>query len=101
MSDYLQVLSDVSRSQILDDLFNLGRAGVLPQVTALRATEYMTAERSYTPWYALGRNIAHVRRMLLKGSGSGLLQQYMQNLINDVFIDVGYADLDSDTHMQR
>lgn len=50
------------------------RAGEVQQVLAFQAINYMTAERSYMPWYALTNNMGHVRRMLLKSSGSRLLQ---------------------------
>ena len=50
------------------------RAGELEQVLALSAIQYMSAERSYVPWYSLASNMGYMRRMLITGAGSDLLK---------------------------
>ena len=54
------------------------RAGELEQVLALSAIQYMSAERDYVPWYSLGSDMGYMRRMLVTGAGSDLLNVCMR-----------------------
>ena len=50
-----QELSEVDRSSLLDDAFNLARVTQLDYATALSLTQYLDSEESYVPWRSMGR----------------------------------------------
>lgn len=45
-------IGDLNRAQIVDDLFNLARAGKVKYSLALNIANYLSEDTSYYPWYA-------------------------------------------------
>ena len=69
-----QKISVGSRSLIINDAFNLARAGLLKQVTALNLTRYITSERDYVPWKTIGDVTSYIGDMLSKTRAYGYFQ---------------------------
>ena len=69
-----QKFSIGSRSSIINDAFNLARAGLLKQVTAFNLTRYIKAERDYVPWKTIGDVTSYIGDMLSKTRAYGYFQ---------------------------
>lgn len=54
----------VSRTLIVDDVFNLARASQLPYTTALDVVSYLAKETEYYPWHAAFTNFNFLRRRI-------------------------------------
>lgn len=48
-------ISSTNRAQLIDDTFNLARAGYLSYDVFLQITRYLQQETDYIPWYAAVR----------------------------------------------
>lgn len=59
----------LNRAQLVDDAFNLARAGKLQYAVPLRLWSYLTAEDDATPWYsAIGGYAYLLERMRRNGT---------------------------------
>ena len=63
-----------NRAQLIDDAFNLARAGEISQVTALNLTAYLDKEIEYLPWEATLTVMAYIRDMFSRYPGYGPLE---------------------------
>uniref|UniRef100_A0A4W4GQF0 Aminopeptidase n=1 Tax=Electrophorus electricus TaxID=8005 RepID=A0A4W4GQF0_ELEEL len=52
-----QVIPEMNRAQIVDDAFNLARAGIIPVALALNTTVFLSKETSYIPWESALMNL--------------------------------------------
>ena len=59
----------INRAQIIDDVLNIARAGLLKYEIALEVTLYLKNEREYLPWAAALSGIEYIDEML-KGTTS-------------------------------
>lgn len=50
----------LNRAQLVDDAFNLAKAGQLSFLVPLRLTEYLVHERSVTPWRPAMKELIHL-----------------------------------------
>ena len=54
----------LNRAQVIDDSFDLARAGELNYDTALDIISYLDAELDYSPWKSALGNLAYIENML-------------------------------------
>lgn len=54
----------ISRTLIVDDVFNLARASQLPYTTTLDIVSYLVQETEYYPWHAAFTNFNFLRRRI-------------------------------------
>ena len=59
----------INRAQIIDDVLNLARAGLLKYQLALEVTTYLNKEDEYVPWAAALSGLEYLDEML-KGTAS-------------------------------
>lgn len=69
-----KVLSPVQRSQILDDSFELSRAGHLELEVALNATRYLKGERDYLPWVTSLSNFRYLDDLMQNDNRYAMFQ---------------------------
>ena len=69
-----QVIKTSSRTSLLNDAFNLARAGLLNYAVALNLTQYMTAERDYVPWATFKEITGYIGSMLSRSPAYGDFQ---------------------------
>ena len=60
----MQAFSAADRSHLLDDAFNLARAGLLDYPTALSFTNYLSQEESFFPWHSVKGGLDYITAML-------------------------------------
>ena len=88
-------LSSLTRAQLLDDSLNLARAGRLPYSVSLDLTRYLEHELDLVPWNSvLNYGLAYLDvRLQSSGSDYALLQNYLRNLLEEVYGTAESEDL--------
>ncbi|CAG0922160.1 unnamed protein product, partial [Notodromas monacha] len=80
-------ISTENRAQILDDAFNLARAGIISYPTALGLTKYLAKEQEFIPWRATANALAYIDKMLERSAGYGYFREYMKTLLNGGLVE--------------
>ncbi|XP_071514305.1 aminopeptidase Ey-like [Panulirus ornatus] len=103
----LQLLADhtpihaLNRAQIIDDAFNLARAGQLSYDVALRVNAYLRKETEYVPWAAALTSLDYLDNMLRRSPGYGHLKNFMRDLLVPLYDSVGFVDNLDDPHLEQ
>jgi len=82
----------INRAQILNDAFDLARAGLLEYPTALATTQYLSLEQDYIPWEAALTGFEYLENMMKRSSGWGRLQAYMLNELQPLYDRLGFEE---------
>lgn len=61
----------INRAQILDDVFNLARAGVVDYPLALGFTRYLDREMDYVAWRPANKGLSFIGKMFKRTPGYG------------------------------
>ncbi|XP_066290306.1 aminopeptidase N-like [Branchiostoma lanceolatum] len=86
-----------NRGTLVDDAFNLARAGMLDLTTALSMTQYLVKDRHFIPWSMALRATSYIERVV--GSVpdiSDLWEPYMRQQISPFYEEVGWTFLQGD-----
>ncbi|XP_065352030.1 aminopeptidase Ey-like [Cloeon dipterum] len=75
----------LNRVQIIDDAFNLAKAGLLEYNLALNILRYLRHERVYLPWRAAFLNLEYFSRMTKRGGGYGPFRKFVRALLTPVY----------------
>ncbi|XP_075998651.1 aminopeptidase N-like [Genypterus blacodes] len=81
-----QVIPEINRAQLMDDAFNLARAGLISTSLALRTTTYLNAETEYIPWQSALDNMHYYYLMLDRTDVYQPMQDYTKNLVTPLFL---------------
>ena len=72
------MIPDINRGQIINDAWNLARAGLLDMDVALQTVEYLDQEIGYVPWRAAKRELGYVNDMLSRTELYGQFQVHTE-----------------------
>uniref|UniRef100_A0A803SKM2 Aminopeptidase n=1 Tax=Anolis carolinensis TaxID=28377 RepID=A0A803SKM2_ANOCA len=75
----------LNRAQLIDDAFNLARAGQVSTILALDTTRYLANETDYLPWDAALSNLGYFRLMFDRSDVYGPMRKYIQKQITPLF----------------
>lgn len=93
------MLSISDRANLIDDAFNLARAGHLSYGIALDMTSYLDKEKDYLPWRSSANALSYLSTMLEFTGDYSLLQEYKVKKVLPVFDEIGWNDTGS--HVQK
>ncbi|KAG7273196.1 hypothetical protein CRUP_018000, partial [Coryphaenoides rupestris] len=100
----VNVIPVINRAQLVDDAFNLARAGMVPTTLALQTTVYLSAERHYIPWQSALDNMRYYYLMLDRTDVYGPMQDYMRSLVTPLYLHFnatsGWTDV-PEAHMDQ
>ncbi|XP_071098196.1 aminopeptidase Ey-like [Haliotis cracherodii] len=71
----------INRAQIINDAWNLAKAGLLDQSIALKTVNHLSRDLDYAPWRAFIRELGYVQNMLERTSLFGLFEEFMKNTV--------------------
>ncbi|KAK2157985.1 hypothetical protein LSH36_179g02013 [Paralvinella palmiformis] len=74
------VFSPLDRANLLDDAFNIARAGQVPYEGVLNMTSYMRIEVDWEPWHAAQAGLTYLSDMLYTSADYSLFRAYVQDL---------------------
>lgn len=78
-------LSAINRAQLLDDLFEMARGGLLDYALALDATKYLPKERDYLPWASVLTSLSYLEDMLQRTPLYGDFRDYLSHLVDPYY----------------
>ncbi|KAL5020482.1 hypothetical protein ScPMuIL_003374 [Solemya velum] len=93
------VIPTENRAQIVNDAWNLARAGELNMSIALDTTKYLKDERNYVPWDAALSQLGFVDTMLQRNGLNGDFSKYMLRLVEDYFSELTMDNTNA-THLE-
>jgi aminopeptidase N len=88
----------LNRAQIVDDLFNLARGGLVDYYFALDIVDYMRDEKAYPPWVATFNGLSFLSRRLTTQDDGTLLRSYVLDLLKNIYEHLGYLPKEGDKH---
>lgn len=68
-SDRFNIIHEINRAALIDDLLNLGRAGYVDYPTVLSATQYLSKETNYIPWRAFFNGLTYLHKQFEEKEG--------------------------------
>lgn len=80
-----------SRSQLLDDAFDLARSGRHSYDVPLDLAKYLAEETEYVPWASAWRGLALIDRLQSGSSKFAAYKAYVQKLISKLYTEVGLS----------
>ena len=83
----------MNRAQLLDDAFNVAKAGFLDYRVALDQTLYLVEETEYIPWSAAISGFGYISKMLRRTAGFGAYKSYMLAAIEPLYTRLGYDEI--------
>jgi len=100
LEDHLAI-HRINRAQVMDDAFDLARAGLLDYSTALRTTEYLKFETDYIPWKAALTGFVYLEDMMKRTSGFGALETYLIGALQPLYERLGFEELPDDSFLDE
>ncbi|GLG93877.1 Aminopeptidase 2 [Gryllus bimaculatus] len=88
LNDHANPIDDIhylNRAQLLDDSFNLARAGYLKYKTTLGLADYLSRETDYIPWAAAYSAFSYLNRMLVNHPKYPVFQRYISQLLDKAY----------------
>uniref|UniRef100_A0A4W4GQ45 Aminopeptidase n=1 Tax=Electrophorus electricus TaxID=8005 RepID=A0A4W4GQ45_ELEEL len=80
-----QVIPEMNRAQIVDDAFNLARAGIIPVALALNTTVFLSKETSYIPWESALMNLDSFYHTFDQTDVCGNMKKYFKKQATPLF----------------
>ncbi|CAH8440214.1 unnamed protein product [Dicrocoelium dendriticum] len=91
-----------TRTQCLDDLFNLANRGTVPYSLFLNLTKYLYREDKYVPWETARRAFETMSRMLALDPALWLMQAYLRTLVDSTLQQVDWDSVqENENHMKH
>uniref|UniRef100_A0A671LGT0 Aminopeptidase n=1 Tax=Sinocyclocheilus anshuiensis TaxID=1608454 RepID=A0A671LGT0_9TELE len=75
----------INRAQLIDDAFNLAKAGIIETTLALRTTLFLNSETEYMPWEAALDNLDYFYLMFDRTEVYGPMQSYVGRKVKYLF----------------
>ncbi|KAK8728890.1 hypothetical protein OTU49_008846 [Cherax quadricarinatus] len=87
-----RVIHVTNRAQIIDDAFNLARAGRLSYRIALEVISYLGQEEEYVPWKAAFTNFQYLFDMFSRDPSFGGVRDYLLSVILPLYEKLGFHE---------
>ena len=88
----------INRAQIVDDLLNLARPGVVNYEDALDIIEYLKEEKNYIPWLSAFTGLGLLQRRMASKDDSKLFGYYILDMVEKIYSHLGYQSKTTDSH---
>lgn len=85
METNVHAIPVINRGQLIDDAFNLARAGHVNVTLALNMTRYLKGEVEYIPWESALRNFDYFLFMFDRSEVYGPMQAYLRDQVQDLY----------------
>ncbi|XP_050466418.1 putative aminopeptidase-2 [Cataglyphis hispanica] len=98
-SDKFDEIHVLNRAGIVDDLLNLGRAGLLDYKTVLNGIAYLNQETNYLPFKAAFNGLDYLHKRLTGYDEHFLFKKHVLSLIHNKRKALGYEDSTNDDRL--
>ncbi|XP_056878386.1 thyrotropin-releasing hormone-degrading ectoenzyme-like [Takifugu flavidus] len=90
LHDNHQTISVGNRAGLIDDTFNLARAGYLPQSIPLQLIGYLPEETSFLPWHSASRALYQLDKLLDRTDEYSLFSDYVLKQVAARYHQMGW-----------
>ncbi|XP_057180621.1 thyrotropin-releasing hormone-degrading ectoenzyme-like isoform X2 [Triplophysa rosa] len=90
------IISVGNRAGLIDDVFNLARAGYLPQNIPLQIISYLSQESELLPWHAASRALYQLDKLLDRTEDHSLFSDYVLKQVAPKYHKMGWPTTSSD-----
>ncbi|KAG5846135.1 hypothetical protein ANANG_G00146560 [Anguilla anguilla] len=84
------VISVGNRAGLIDDVFNLARAGYLPQNIPLEMICYLPQEKEFLPWHAASRSLYQLDKLLDRTEEYSVFSDYVLRQVASMYHRLGW-----------
>uniref|UniRef100_A0A8C2C3J1 Thyrotropin releasing hormone degrading enzyme n=1 Tax=Cyprinus carpio TaxID=7962 RepID=A0A8C2C3J1_CYPCA len=84
------IISVGNRAGLIDDVFNLARAGYLPQNVPLQMISYLSQETEFLPWHAASRALYQLDKLLDRTEDHSLFSDYVLRQVEPKYLKFGW-----------
>ncbi|XP_015606053.1 aminopeptidase N [Cephus cinctus] len=95
------VIPPTNRASLIDDAFNLARAGYIDYSIALNLTKYLHQETDYIPWVAASNSFAFLDGRLLRQPIYPVYQKYINSLVKNLGKSLSFHENLFDLHITK
>lgn len=88
----------INRAQIVDDLLNMARPGVVSYEDALDIIMYLKDEKNYIPWLSAFTGLGLLQRRMASDEDSKLFGNYILDMVENIYKHLGYDSKETDSH---
>ncbi|KAL4641471.1 thyrotropin-releasing hormone-degrading ectoenzyme-like [Arapaima gigas] len=85
-----QIISVGNRAGLIDDAFNLARAGYLPQNIPLEMICYLPHETEFLPWHAASRALYQLDKLLDRSEEYSIFSDYVLKQVATMYHKLGW-----------
>ncbi|XP_040029002.2 thyrotropin-releasing hormone-degrading ectoenzyme [Gasterosteus aculeatus] len=85
-----QIITVGNRAGLIDDAFNLARAGYLPQGVPLQLIGYLPEEPSFLPWHSASRALYQLDKLLDRTDEYSLFSDYVLKQVASRYHQMGW-----------
>ena len=87
----------------MNDAFSLSRGNQINSLIPLKISKYLSIETDYLPWaiFMDRNNIKYYSEMLLTTELNGVMQKYLANLIEPLYNDLGWVDVNNEEWLNK
>ncbi|XP_060695276.1 thyrotropin-releasing hormone-degrading ectoenzyme-like [Hemiscyllium ocellatum] len=87
-----EVISVGNRAGLIDDAFNLARAGYLPQNIPLEIIQYLSKEKEFLPWHAASNVLLHLDKLVDRNKEYNIFSQYVLQQVAPAYNLLGWPE---------
>ncbi|XP_077090151.1 thyrotropin-releasing hormone-degrading ectoenzyme-like [Siphateles boraxobius] len=91
-----KIISVGNRAGLIDDVFNLARAGYLPQNVPLQMISYLSQESEFLPWHAASRALYQLDKLLDRTEDHSLFSDYVLRQVEPKYHKLGWPSTSPD-----
>ncbi|XP_059361420.1 thyrotropin-releasing hormone-degrading ectoenzyme-like isoform X1 [Carassius carassius] len=95
------MISVGNRAGLIDDVFNLARAGYLPQNIPLQMILYLSQESEFLPWHAASRALYQLDKLLDRTEDHSLFSDYVLRQVEPKYHKLGWPATSADGSFMR
>lgn len=101
ISGDLKKIHPISRSQIIDDLFDFTKTHRLPENLLLDLLKYLTKETEYAPWASANNAITFLSKVLDPLPVYSYFRTMIALVVEPIYKTIGLADVTNETHFTK
>ncbi|XP_078075905.1 thyrotropin-releasing hormone-degrading ectoenzyme-like [Mustelus asterias] len=87
-----EVISVGNRAGLIDDAFNLARAGYLPQNIPLEIIRYLYKEKEFLPWHAASNVLLYLDKLVDRNKEYNIFSQYILRQVAPAYNLLGWPE---------
>ncbi|GCB63547.1 hypothetical protein scyTo_0000171 [Scyliorhinus torazame] len=87
-----EVISVGNRAGLIDDAFNLARAGYLPQNIPLEIIRYLYKEKEFLPWHAASNVLLYLDKLVDRNKEYNIFSQYILQQVAPAYNLLGWPE---------